>query len=707
VNRPDIKKRATLVLLFLPKHKWALLILASALLLHFWYIFLNPTTVLYGGPGDHTASLIWLYEQYPQSPWWGHTDMSAAPFGEMLWTPVYLLGQAMYILFWVFSTIFQNGVAGYNALTTLGFIFSFLAMYFTMVKLFNSRRISLAVLSYVATFTPFVMALNSVGHFVYIFAPGYVAILTLFILNSLKSKGSKKYVIATGMISGLSWLIDPYYVLFSTLLIFSMSVGWFIYNRTYSSKQKLLFFIKKVGSIVAVWLICVLPLLFYSHIISSEISSATTVRADITHDAQQYSSRFVDFLLPSVQNPVTPTLLKSYKMETFHGKDATFTLYAGLVFMAALVSGLIWYFITKQKRYRRYIVSFLISSAILLLFSLPPVIDILGLSLPGPSGVIILISDAWRVFARLFIFAFPLLVMVAAALSLLILESKRMWLRIAVVLILVLIPLDMLFRNPIDSTLFWNINSSISANYKIIRDDQSIKTLAEYPLREAPHYKGSLYFTAQLSHEKKILNPMMVNADNHSKARRSLVDLTNPQTVPALKYLGVDAVQVWTPLASGQGVFMGAKGLSLLKNDTTKNIFGESRASLYKIDESVIPQRYIVYVEGTGILWNDKVTDIEENVEGNFVLSVLDLCTLYSSKTCADASVKMRHTVSFSVINNSAEVAELEIESSDGPRRVDLKPGLNSLTATTDGDIKIKSMSKLSIKNYSVQEDNR
>lgn len=680
-------------------HKWALLILIGALLIHFWYIFLNFTTALYGGPGDHTASLIWLYEQSPNSPWWGFTNMSAAPFGEMLWTPVYLLGQAIYIIFWIFSSIFQSGIGGYNAITIVGYVFSFISIYYVATKLFERRPLIVGIYAYIGAFTPFVMALNTVGHLSYIFAPGYAVILAYETIRAFTQAVSLKRLLLVGALSGLSWLIDPYYVLFSTLLVFGLGITIFFYKKMYSSSMRLKGFLKRLTVVLAVWLACMTPLIIYSQFIASTVSSTTAVRADIRDDAQQYSARFIDFLLPSIQNPLVPKLLVDYKNSTFHGKDTTFTLYSGITLLIFLGISFSWYLISRQTRYRAYIVSLIGAAFILFLFSLPPVIEVLGFKFPGLSGLIVAVTSTWRVFARIFIFAFPLLILAAIGLSIVLLKRPKRLPCIMVSCVLIILPLDMLYRNPFNPNLFWSMKSNISTNYQILKRDSSIKSLAEYPLREAPHYKGSLYFTAQLLHGKRIVNPMMVSTGEEAKVRRAIVDLNNPQTVPALKFLDVDAIQVWSSISKPSQTIQGA---SLLATDSTNSIFGQSKVELYRIKSSVKAQRYVVYMQDTGQLWNDSVRNIEEETSGNFGFTVLDLCKYYKSIRCNEVTNKIGHTILMDIFNDTKESIRVEIVTTKGNQSILLAPGINSVEAVTENDLSIRSNTPLKIKNYRI-----
>ena len=318
------------IFFFLKRHVH-FIVLFAAVAVHFWYVIFNFSSALYGGPGDHTAGLIWLYETDPNTPWWSHSESSAAPFGEDLWNPAYIFSQLIYILFWIAAKIAGGGIAGYNLITIGGFVTSYLAVFYLGRRMVNSPKLLTAFVAYLVSFTPFVLFLNAVGHLSYIIAPAYVVAL-LYCTHQLMIVGADKRrnSILIGLLIGCAWLIDPYFVLFGALALAGIILGILPTgdrkNRFRSDTHRYLILSAAIG------ILMYLPLLGYAYANSSAVASnVLSVRADIKQDAYQYSARLKDYILPSASNPLIPDKIRKIKAESFHGNDPTFTLYGGIL----------------------------------------------------------------------------------------------------------------------------------------------------------------------------------------------------------------------------------------------------------------------------------------------------------------------------------------------------------------------------------------
>lgn len=644
-------------------HWVALVILAAALSTHFWLVILHPGSVLYGGPGDHTASLIWLYEKSPGNPWWGQTYASAFPFGENLWSPTYVLGQLLYIAFWLCSAPFGNGVIGYNLLTTIGFIVSFLSFYVITHNLWKVKKTFAAAGGYIVAFTPFVLSLNTVGHLSYIFAPAAsMVVIWLFATLFTKSKRVSWRWRATGLglFVGLSWLFDPYFLLFLTLLVVSLVAGWLVILGYRGIERKDLW--QRFGLASAVFFCSVAPLAIYSISQRQAISDNTSYRASIESDAQQYSAHPEDYVLPSAQNPVLPDPFILLKETSIHGASAT-PLYISLVLLFMLVV-LIVLRLVKRKKIEPIIIVCLVATGVMMVFSLPPKMHMGNLEIIGPTYFIIQISSAWRVFSRIFIFFYPLVCIATFILLQSVWKEAGRYARYGLAIGLCLIPLDMLMRNPFDASLFWDIHKDTPSTYAeahIGRND----TIAEYPLREAPHYKGSLYFSAQLSHDAAIVNPMMPDVTKGKEGiRRALADLHNPQTIGALKFLGVNKIQVWT---SEDYSFVAPAGLTRLAADDYKGLFGKQRVTMYAIDGQVRPVRYIIEYEEVSRLWDDRIGNIHDKIISKATLRTIDLCDSFRATICAKKEIEKKDImISLRLINESQKEATVRVVNSNG-----------------------------------------
>jgi hypothetical protein len=185
------------------------------------------------------------------------------------------------------------------------------------------------------------------------------------------------------------------------------------------------------------------------------------------------------------------------------------------------------------------------------IFSLPPILTIFGYELRMPTWFLVTITPAWRVFARWFFIIQPLLVFVVAIglseyFSRLKADSrkKRHVYTLAVFAVVVLL-IEYLPRNPLDASAFWSYEKNLPVTYQFIETLPDSTVLAEFPMREQPYYRGSYYFNGQYIHKKTLFNSYSP-VSTQASLRISLMDLSNPQTLPVLRQLGVTHLLVWS-----------------------------------------------------------------------------------------------------------------------------------------------------------------
>lgn len=671
-------KAIQLLVVILRHNPWAVLILVLALVMNFWYIFLHFSNTLYSGPGDHTAGLIWLYQHSPSTPWWNFTTSSGFPFGDNLWNPSYIFSQGEYILYWLLARLFRGGIAGYNAITILGVSLSYLAMYRVMTKITKVKKYVAALLAYATVFNPFMLSAIGVGHFSYVFAP-LVAILIVYglwqyyVLKEYKIR----YLLLTSITLGLTWLIDPYFMLFCGLIFAGFLLGFYLHKSLES--KKLLFSISSLRPLIIMGFIVVtlvLPVGIFAAINTSGLKAYTVnIRSDIKVDARLYSARIKDYLLPSNANPVMPDAVKEYKKSTFHGKDKTYTIYIGWTICVLLVLS---FFLLRKYSYlysrndKIAATALLMAIIALFMFSLPPTYKIGQLTIYMPTYFLVQFITMWRVFARAYIFMLPLIVMyISICLSVLSKTafpvSKRKLLTVIIIIICVFIPVDLLNRNPFDTRQYFTFGSSLPTFYETVKNDKTIRTLAEYPLREAPHYRGSLYFTAQLYHHKKDLNSINPGSDS-MLLRESLMDLDNPQTIRSLNYLGIDAISVWNNYES-QWAPKNGQELKQIGSSQYLSIFGDDKIKLYRLGEYGDTGRYLVVPNWDARMTNgEDLYNVLQPVPAKGTLGIVDLCTRIGKKDCDGSEPKF--TVAATLLNKSNKIQGVSIKATNNSKAV-------------------------------------
>jgi hypothetical protein len=630
--------------------------------IYFWGTIVYSDT-LFGGPGDHTAGLIWLYDHYPNSPWWQSTLQTAYPWGDELWSPLFMVGQIGYILFWLCAKVAGGSVAGYNLFTFIGFVVSFATAYRFILTRFSIKPLISSLFALVITFTPMAFYLDGVGHSSYLFMPAYL-IGTVWLALKVFEVRSWKYGFWLGIMLGATTLFDPYFVLFIPLavgcFVASLLLGKYHKQRGVSFRELL----KRFALVGGAALLVILPVMGYLKSQAGQVNQTTTsTRTSMMFDASIYSAKINDYLLPPAQNPLVPEEVKQLKENSFHGTDPTFTLYLGVVLLVASASAVCWWWLhAAPERYRQtriIALSFLATAIIGFIFSLPPIIHIAGVTVHMPTWFLVTFTSAWRVFARFFFVVQPLLVlMVAAWFSEYSQRSfsdkgRKIKVSLAVVALLVLL-LEYMPRSPFDASKFWTYKTNLPTTYQEVAQMPTSTVLAEYPIREQPYYRGSFYFAGQHIHNKTLFNaysPISPQAN----IRMSLMDLSNPQTIPALRQLGVTTLMVWNNGYQERWKPAKNAGLTLISSESYK----KQTLDLYTIKPSGETRRFVGVIDRVYRPDDKQIYDIEQPLVNGVQLEAADLCVdnLHPAGNCAEP-----------VPSNAQFVAKLINESGDSQK---------------------------------------
>jgi hypothetical protein len=657
--------------------------------IHFWLTLIHPDIVLYGGPGDHTAGIIWLYDRYPDSPWWQFSDKSSYPWGDELWTPVYMLGQIGYVLFWVCSKITGSSVAGYNLFTFIAFLLSYATAYLFIYKRFFKKPIIASMLSLAISFTPMAFYLDQVGHTSYLFMPVYLILSLWLILNIFEKKSAGHSSISLGLLVGATILFDPYFILFIPLAIglFAGSLAVMRYGAEFNVGLKTI--VKRFCYAAASSLVIIIPVLLYMKSQAEAVKALTnSTRGDIMHDAYIYSARISDYILPATDNPFALPFISHLKSSTTHGKDVTFTLFLGWVLMLAVIGVVAWWIryrsVSGEIRILRILsISFFILAIGAFLFSLPPTIQIFSVTIYTPTWLLATLAPTWRVFARLYFIVQPaLILMVAAWLTEYIstkpkrIKLKYVW--IVATLLTGLLLVEYLPRNPFDASKFWSFDTSLPAAYATIRDSPA-KVLAEYPMREQPHYRGSLYLTGQHLHNKALVNGYSATSPT-AFTRMSLMDLSNPQTIPALRYMQVGMLLVWNDPTDKWNPSP-ESALDLEKTEIYTSQFGKNVVlNLYSINRDGPKRRYVAVIQNNyRPVDDDKMSNIQVPLQSGVSLAIVDLCKEMGLSACGDTHEPLMYKgVWRNETEANAQVTLRAFDSSD-TQHIELRPGVNKI----------------------------
>jgi len=519
--------------------------------------------MLASGPGDQIG-LVWL-NTMTEGPLWGWSTISNAPFGESVQSPVHITGAIEYFLFWFFS-LFTGPICGYNLFTSLSFIFSAMIVFLFVRHLTNRSDVALFA-GFAATFTPYLQIKTGVHPSYALFG---VFVLAIWLIISLWNRPTKVKAAALGLTVSSFFFIDPYFILLGGVTVLA-AVGVFIGRLVYlfvgsrQSKKEKKYVIEKTraflgaGALAAgIAILCgATPLIITNVIHGAQINSEVgSVRSDIKVEIMHYSARPFEYLLPNASHPLFGTMqvegveLLTRKPHGSNPAEDTLALsYVVVALSIASFAGVLLYSrgrLNKSLRpvvRRRYVIAvavFAVVGFVAFLTSFPARTH----GLIFPSEIISDFIQIWRVYSRMAVIVmFSLAIIAAIGLAILThkLDTFKRWL-IAFTLIVV-VGIEFLTFAPWNDNRGWSY-SQAHPFYSWLKDQDDIKVIAEYPFNEPgmTNVTGA-YFRDQYIHNKKTVNAYAA-ANAMAPLRNSLRDLTDPQTVPALAYLGVDLVVV-------------------------------------------------------------------------------------------------------------------------------------------------------------------
>lgn len=516
------------------------------------------------GFGDSTAGPIWRNSLQPEQPLFGGPETKTNyPYGESLYSPVVFAASVQTVSMGAMSQV-VGPVCAYNIYNIVGYVFTAAIMYFFIRYLTKNRWIALLA-GYAVSFTPYVQSKIG-GHPNYAFAGVLIAIIWLMIHLLLYRK------VWTGILLGFTVAfcayLDPYFTLLAATVILPVIFVWLLTVR-----KRIVKILKKPALLERKRIIpLVLAIATFAVVLAPlaviRIKDAGTIdktvsksRGNILAAAQQCSNLPLDYLLPDPTNrPVVDMLGPGYTKKNIEHRswcgyaESRVSLSLTLIFATILALVLVlWEKLNRHKNretvlaYNKKLVIASIScigiAAVLL--GLPPYIH--GVIMP--SGVVLMITEMWRIFAREYMVVNIALV-IGAAISLYYfaiskaLEKRSITKAILFGLVALGVFLEYQINYPF-SPMTFNYTRDIPGVYIDIKNDSTANVIAEYPMdRIGVEYDSVVYYmTMQSVHMKSMVNSVL-STDSRESTHAALKDLSDPQTIPALRYLGVDRVVV-------------------------------------------------------------------------------------------------------------------------------------------------------------------
>lgn len=511
-----------------------------------WVVLDISTRLFTGGVGDGTSGFLWLvFADKGVGYMDDFTNLVNYPFGESLWSPIYVTWTLVLGPLWLLSR-FMPPIAAMNVLMILAFVScGVLAYYF--IKSLTKNWIVALFGAYAITFVPYHI-MKSIDHFTNIFAWVFVAIIWSFLL--FWRYPSKKYGIFLALSVAAACYTDGYYIFVAGVLLLALFTGSVIADIATKTPIKEL--IRKVLRLLLVGgaaLLLMLPLLFV------QVSSGDQIAADLNNSRENvkkeiayYSSKSIDFLLPidgnitASQLPFYAELQAAKNSRSNSGENAT---YIGYVILILYLCG-IYYCIRIVRRARKdghisYIdyahIVVTAAAPMLLIWMLPPSFEKFGLTLHSPTWLLAEYVPFWRVPSRVFLTLHPVMVVGASITLYRLIRNKKKYLQyaiVAVVISVVAIEYFTLIKRPSFGV------ESMPKTYQWLAKQDSIKSIAELPIVDRPIEVAGYAVFAQVIHGKPLVNSAL--SKTTPGMFNPLSDHTNPETINFLRDRDVDAV---------------------------------------------------------------------------------------------------------------------------------------------------------------------
>lgn len=508
------------------------------------------------GFGDNTAGPIWRNTVSPGSPFGGFEYETNFPDGENLYSPVGFSSALQSIPLWGMSQLFSPIVA-YNLFNIAGFMFTALVMYGFILYITKSRWIAWLA-GFAASFAPYYQVKIG-GHPSYAFSGIFV--LTIWAFLALLHKPSLLKAIFLGIIVGATFYFDPYFVLYQALTCFTLFAG-FLYLYSREKRFKVIQQLKYLSFSVITSIIILAPLLGLYFVSRSKIQDqVSSMRGNVVAEAVACSNYPHEYLLPFVLHPVSriagvDNVVKKAEIklkDNFScgiGEDTVGVSLTIISVLTITVIVLLW-----ERANRRYLrvdsstirTTIVISVSMLilgLLFGLPPK-SFHGI--PTPTEILLGVTTTWRTLARSYMLVNTALVILLSLSLTYYLRNPKISKRLKItvyILILFCITIEYQAFTPFRGNQMssFSLKRDIPDVYKSLRNREDIRTIVEYPLEsygesDAPSY----YLSMQLLHGKRLLNSPSPTSSQED-LRRSIKNISDPQTIPALQALGVDAL---------------------------------------------------------------------------------------------------------------------------------------------------------------------
>lgn len=512
------------------------------------WVILNINSQLFtSGVGDATSGFLWLlYADKDWSYFHSNTTLVNFPYGESLWSPVYVTWTLIMGPLWLLSK-FMSPIAAMNVMMFVGFMSGGIAGYYLIKRLTKNWLIGLMG-GYAIAFVSYHI-MKGVDHFTNIFAWVFVAIIASFIAFWRRPTWLRGVLLATSIAAAC--YTDGYYVFVAGILVAALLVSFVATDLL--TRQSMRAISRRVAKVILVGgmsLILMAPILITLLTSQSQITSdLSNSRDDIKKEIAYYASKPIDFLLPVSKN-VTVSQFGWYQdlltQKNSRSNDGENSTYIGYVVLGLYSLGVYYAYKTVRLHARTRkelglqdfsLVVMVLSVPFMLVWMIQPEIHIAGMKLYTPTEILVRYVPYWRVPARLFVALHPVFVIAAClALTRLVRGWSREKMYILVAVLFGVMALE--YYTSIKRPSFGLEN--MPKTYSWIAQQSDIRAIAELPLVDRPIEIAGYAVFAQLIHGKPIVNSAL--AKGSPGLFNPLATADNIETINLLRDRGVDTV---------------------------------------------------------------------------------------------------------------------------------------------------------------------
>lgn len=527
------------------------------------------TTDIIGHPGDATAGFTWFtWADRAAGPVPGFRHLTNAPFGESLGNPDQITAALPILAMWAFGRI-TTPFCAWNLLVLFGYLSSALTM-FGLVRWLTRNTWAGFFAGFAVTYTPY-HQLNAQGHVSYLL--NFILTLVLWAFFAFWARPAPLRAVSLAVATAACAYIDGYFILLVAVLIVPAVTVAVLADSGPGRGGPVMRRRRLRGLAVSAGAGAVLlaPIAWVQYAYGRQIAVALACSRDaISREATVYSARPYEYLMPAPGNPLLPRSYATdlYTPSSLHGSNYTeAVVYVGLVVL--VLAAVAWIRLWRHRRRGHdrlrglpvplVVTTMTATMLVAFLFSMPPDTTLAGLRLPLPTSLVIHLTAAWRVFARLYLVVDTCLVVIAGVgLWFVIrrLTPKRQG-------VVAVVAVSLAFADFLTGAAgaVWSA-SRAPAVYGWLRTRGDVRLVAEYPLAEPPSQGILDYLTYQQIDGKARFNTFRTDSPQRA-LHLSMLGLADAQTVPILRAVGVQLVLVHrTP--------GGAPGLRLLRRDRSR-----------------------------------------------------------------------------------------------------------------------------------------